>query len=100
MLRYMKALEKLAYAFKVAATIGAVGMLAQCQSTASPPPEGASFLKEKGFVSVTGGERTFSFMCGKGVVARSYKATDAQGKQHNKTVCFGLFGPFIPLHNM
>lgn len=81
-----------------AAAIGLVVIVETARNNMYTAAEGATYLQEKGYTAIQGGERDYFNMCGKDVFARSYTAQDADGRTVTKTVCFTpLFGPHLPL---
>jgi hypothetical protein len=89
------------------ATIGGVFLLAALgigayvlDNTIHSPGSGRAYLEHKGYKNVQGGGRDFFNMCGKNTTARHYTAEDTNGKTVDKTVCFGLFGPYSPLFGL
>jgi hypothetical protein len=85
---------KVAFAAVALAFAAGAGVLHYANNT---PEDGADYLRSKGFTNVTGGERVFFVSCGKGSIAREYKALDINGHYVAKTVCGGLFGKYAPL---
>lgn len=87
--------------FSLAAGIAAVAVIGvgvhSCTSAVYSAEKGEGYLLRRGFTDVSGGERAWIHTCGKDGFARKYNVRTADGRQTRQTVCFTVFGPYLPL---